>query len=353
MPAVAAQSGLSSADLCDRRLQLDGRAVRDQCRRARRLHAGFAARRGPLLHHAGALVLQSAEPNRLWRGRQSLDPHFQAAGSALGKHGHGRHGSGQSYNYTVVKGSGFAAPTNGAINSLQATAGGASFTETQPDGTLYQYGSQVSGVSPLLYIQNPAGARWTVTYDGSSRVSSITDPILRATTLTYNATSGKLSSILDPFGRLTTITVNSSGDLVQILSPELCLTSMVYDTNHLMLAWINPLGDRTSFTYGSGSQLVVTSPLGAVTTLTSGTQSGGLFRPASPATLITTIINPLGQVSTLGFDATQSMLLGAIDALGNTTTYNWDAHQRLAGIVDGLGNSTSFSYALFGTKVEG
>ena len=261
-------------------------------------------------------------------------------------------GSGQSYNYTVVKGSGFAAPTNGAVNSLQATAGGASFTETQPDGTLYQYGSAVSGgtPAPLLYIQNPAGARWTVSYDLASRVSSVTDPILRLTTLAYDG-AGKLSSILDPFGRRTTITVNG-GDLVQFLSPELCLTSMVYNTNHLMLAWINPLGDRTTFAGGEGNQLVVTSPLGAATTLTGHSQMGGAFRPRVPGNVISVITNPLGHVTSLGFDITMSMLQGASDALGNITTYNWDSHQRLAGIFDGLGNATSFSYVLFNNKVE-
>ena len=63
-------------------------------------------------------------------------------------------------------------------------------TETQPDWTLFQYGAAGGGTS-LLYIQNPTGARWTVTYDGSNRVSSITDPILRLTTLTYSATTNR------------------------------------------------------------------------------------------------------------------------------------------------------------------
>ena len=76
-------------------------------------------------------------------------------------------------------------------------------TETQPDGTLYQYGSRRAG-SSLQYIQNPAGQRWTVTYDGSGRVSFVTDPVARRTTLSYDATSGKITSIQDPFGRLTT-----------------------------------------------------------------------------------------------------------------------------------------------------
>ena len=200
------------------------------------------------------------------------------------------------------------------MNSLQTPMNASTATETQPDGTLYQYGSLSGGALSLQYIQNPAGQRWTVTYDGSGRVSFVTDPITRRTTLSYDATSGKISSIQDPLGRRTTLTVNGSGDLVQVLSPELCVTSMVYDSSHRMLAWINPLGDRTSFAYGS-SQLVLTSPLGAVTTLVSSPVTGGAFRPRIPGTTFTNVTNPLGNVATLGFD-TNGNLVGATDARG-------------------------------------
>ena len=208
-------------------------------------------------------------------------------------------GSGQSYSYSASHiGGGFASPTSNAVNSLQSSVGFTNFTETQPDGTVYQYGAPVSGTAPLLYIQNPAGARWTVTYDGSSRVSFITDPLLRRTTLAYDATSAKITSIQDPFGRLTSLTVNSSGDLVQIMSPELCIYSMVYSGGHLLSAWINPLGDRTTYTYPLNG-LVVRSPLGAVTTLATNGLGGGSFRPRSPGGPNVIATNALGQVYSL------------------------------------------------------
>ncbi len=214
-------------------------------------------------------------------------------------------------------------------------------TETQPDGTIFQYGSLSGGVLSLQYIQNPAGARWTVTYDGSNRVSFVTDPPGRRTTFAYDATSGKIISIQDPFGRLTTLTVNGSGDLAQVISPELCITSAVYNGSHQMTSWINPLGDRTSFSYASG--LVITSPLGAVTTLVNGVVTGGRFRPRIPGTTFSAVTNPLGNVATLGFD-TNGTLLGATDAVGNITSYSWDGTGHLLAIGDGLGNTTTFSY---------
>ncbi len=132
-------------------------------------------------------------------------------------------GAGQSFTYSRTPLGGFNAPTSNTVNSLQAPSNASTATETQPDGTLYQYSTSGGGLS-LQYIQNPAGARWTVTYDGIGRVSFVKDPIGRLTTFAYNATSGKISSVQDPFGRLSTITVDSSGNLVQLLSPELCLS---------------------------------------------------------------------------------------------------------------------------------
>ena len=191
-------------------------------------------------------------------------------------------GSGQQYAYTGVRGGGgFATPNSPAVNSLQSTSGFSSFTETQPDGTLFQYAAPSSGVSSLVYMQNPSGARWTVTYDSNGRVSFITDPVTRRTTLSYDATSGKLNCIQDPFGRRTSITIDSAGDLVQVVSPELCVTSMAYDANHELTAWVNPLGDRTSLSLFTANA-TVTSPLGAVTTISNLSLLGGAFRPANP-----------------------------------------------------------------------
>src|SRR5262249_35850333 len=81
------------------------------------------------------------------------------------------------------------------------------FIEPQPDGLQYQY----TGTSPypLQAIVNPAGARWTLTRDGSNRVTVVTDPFSRLTTLAYDATSGKITRIQDPFGRIVTLSVNA------------------------------------------------------------------------------------------------------------------------------------------------
>jgi uncharacterized protein RhaS with RHS repeats len=159
-------------------------------------------------------------------------------------------GSGQSFRYGGQPRGGFATPQDGAVNSLFTAPPYTSATETQPDGTVFQY---TGGGLVLASITNPAGAIWTVNYSGGA-VRSITDPLSRLITLAYSGTSGNLASIQDWAGRITSLTVNSAGNMSQIITPELCVYSLVYDSSNRPTAWINPLGDRTSYSFNASNQ---------------------------------------------------------------------------------------------------
>ena len=122
-----------------------------------------------------------------------------------------------------------------------------------------------SGV--LTSVANKAGNRWTLSWDsGFNLVHSIIGPLGRRTSFAYNSSS-YMTRIQDPGGRITSVTVNASGDLARITSPQLCITTLIYDGSHHLLGWVNPLGDRTSFTYasGTGSVSAVEQPLGQQT----------------------------------------------------------------------------------------
>ena len=82
--------------------------------------------------------------------------------------------------------------------------------------------------------------------------------------MAYDPVSGMITSIQDSFGRLTTISVNGSGDLSQIMTPDLCISSLVYDGSHQMIGLINPLGDRTTYSYLTGAVVRTQSPMGYV-----------------------------------------------------------------------------------------
>ena len=269
-------------------------------------------------------------------------PPLQAAGSALGQRPDGHHRLGpvlpirrnpgwRRFCFTVL---------DPAVNSLQSSVGWTSLTETQPDGTLYQYGSAAGGIGPLQYIQNPAGARWTVTYDGSNRVSFVTDPLGRRTSFAYNATSGNLTSIQDPFQRLTTLTVNSSGDLVQILSPELCITSMVYDSSHFL-----PHGSILSATGLASTRAPVGRSVAAGGRHDARRRASQavLSVPATPASQDLDH-QPAGLCLHAQYANIGGASRGHRRGRATSTNYNWDSNGHLFGIGDGLGNITSFSY---------
>ena len=172
-----------------------------------------------------------------------------------------------------------------------ATAG---WTETQPDGTTFNYDS--TGV--LHTIRNNAGVRWTLTWNsGSTLVSTSTGPFGRRTSFTYNA-SNNITRIQHPDGRITSLTVNASNNLVKIVTPELCTTSLVYDGSHDLVAWIDPLGFRTTYVFdpaSAASVLAVVQPLGQRTTYSSYISNIGLvtkdtIRPRNGANFYWTVV---------------------------------------------------------------
>jgi len=89
-------------------------------------------------------------------------------------------GAGNTYFYSGTGWTnGFYPPSGGNLaspNSLFSAARNTGpFTETQSDGTLFQYSSG-GPPSYLVSIQNVAGSRWTLTRDSSNRVTQVTDP---------------------------------------------------------------------------------------------------------------------------------------------------------------------------------
>ena len=95
------------------------------------------------------------------------------------------------------------------------------------------------------------------------------------------------------------MTVNANTDLSRIISPELCTTTFVYNGSHQLCAWVNPLGDRTSFIYQSGSVFAVQQPLGQRTPM----RPERAAFPSSPAT--TTFTNPRNALTTIQFQSTR------------------------------------------------
>ena len=144
--------------------------------------------------------------------------------------------------------------------TLQRTSGGWIETEIRSDGSAgfkFNYDEESEGgnlVGILKTIESPGGDVWTISY--SSPISGIQGPDGRRTTYAYDS-SGNLQQIVDVTGRVTTFVVDSDGNLVQHITPELCMTELIYGTSyderHKLKAHVAPDGCRTSFSYdGNG-----------------------------------------------------------------------------------------------------
>jgi YD repeat-containing protein len=142
-------------------------------------------------------------------------------------------------------------PPDGATNSLQQNADG-TWTETQPDGFELRYNTS----GRLSRLQDIVGSRWTLSHDAGGRVTKIEDPLGLRTSVAYDG-SNRIKRVEDSAARFTSYTVNGSGDLTQVTSPDLCLTEMRYDSVHRLKAWIDPVGNRTSFSYDDQTAVAV------------------------------------------------------------------------------------------------
>jgi hypothetical protein len=192
-----------------------------------------------------------------------------------------------TYDYDPTPGPDYTTVPPGTNSLVGSTTTG--WTETQPDNTAFNY--DTFGV--LQSIQNPAGVRWTLTWNGGfASVDYITGPFGRRTSFAYDA-NNMIRRIQDPGGRISTFSCNANGLLRRAVTPELCITSFLYgaqtsvDSGYCLAAKIDPLGNRTTYTYTippiEGYIKAVQLPMGQRITFLSD---------ASPPS--TTIIDPRG-----------------------------------------------------------
>ena len=127
----------------------------------------------------------------------------------------------------------------------------AKWTETRPDGFVYEY----DAAGDVVKLQNTAGAIWTLSYTGTPpRLESVLDPAGGRLTYTYDA-SHQLETITDPGGRETQWEVDGSNNLVRHVTPELCTTSLTYDASHRLTSLTDPEGHCHSYTYDGASRV--------------------------------------------------------------------------------------------------
>jgi len=258
-------------------------------------------------------------------------------------------GTGTSFTYTNRNaGTGvYTAPPN-AINKLVGNANG-TWTETQPDGLMLNYNS-----SGKLATLKRASDTWTLTYNAQQQVASIKDPVNRLASFVYQGiTMGTLRRFVDVVGRITTFSyAGSPGPLHTITYPTLQVTTI---TGFPITLWLDPVGNRTTYTYQSGisgSQLAtVKDPTGHLTTVTYPALSMAGYQNANGSRFTYTytaagqpraVVNPLAQRITLTWTA--GMLTALQDTAGHRTTLSYASMSDGRKLVGGLQTPTGDRY---------
>ena len=200
-------------------------------------------------------------------------------------------------------------------------------TDPLGDVTAYAYDANQN----ISAITNPNGDITLMDYDGSGNLLDRTSPspYNYEETWTYNALNEPLT-YRDRRGLTTKYAYGSRGNLLKVTAPDGTSVSSTYDaTTGARLSTTTASGHTTSYSYDSAGNLIkVTSPLGEITAYS----YDGAGRQTSQ-------VAPRGNVS----GATASQF---------TTTYTYDAADRLLSATDPLGGKTVTTYDKVGNRLS-
>lgn len=179
------------------------------------------------------------------------------------------------------------------------------------------------------------------TYDSSGNLATVTNALGQVTTLSsYNAL-GLPGKVLDPNGVVTLLTYNGRGQVltrtVQAAAGN-ATTTFTYNANGLLTKMALPSGKTLTYTYDAAHRLTQVQDnlgnqidysldaMGDVTQTQVKDSGGNLMRTQSR------VFDELGR------------LIKSIDALGHTTTYQYDVNGNETGSTDANGNATSRAF---------
>ena len=209
-------------------------------------------------------------------------------------------------------------------------------------GNVQTFTYDVSG--NLTSLTEGAGRKVTFSYNGSSQLSAIQDWAGRITTFSYSTIGGfgQLTSVTGPTGCVTQYDYNTGGLLTSITDPNGYLTSYSYDGSNRVVQRYIPAAGLTQYRY-TGSYMTLVNALGNATTHTVGynaTLLGVQYPQANQYQYVrsngfeVSRTDPLGAKTTTNYDSNWRVS-SIVDALGHVTTY----------LRDTFGNPTTIQYA--------
>ncbi|MCG9968493.1 DUF6531 domain-containing protein [Pelotomaculum terephthalicicum JT] len=209
-----------------------------------------------------------------------------------------------------------------------------SYDLTRKDQSVYRFNTS----GKLTQILNGHGQSINLSYDGSNRLQTISEPLSgRSLNLTYN-TGSLIAGITDSLSQQITLTYDSSHNLTGITYPDNKTTSFTYDADNRIQSETDGEGKQVFYDIYDAQGRVVQQKDGLDQTST--LQYDALSQPEK---LITTIIGRNGQskqyIHNLKYELEQ-----VIDELGNTTAYTYDNDGNRTSVTDAAGYTSIMTY---------
>ncbi|NLD49415.1 MAG: RHS repeat-associated core domain-containing protein, partial [Clostridiaceae bacterium] len=197
----------------------------------------------------------------------------------------------------------------------------------------------------ILESVDADGNKTSYTYDNKNNKLSETDALGRTMTYTYDNNNNLLSST-DAMGNKTEYTYNAKGQLLTSKDPMGNTTTCIYDNNGNVLSMINSDGSTTKYTYTStGNIETITDTTGEITEYTYDKYGNLTEETHSSGNKINYSYDGNGNILT---KTTERLTPSGVETL--TTTYKYDALNRIIESVDPLGFKTKFEYNFAGEQ---
>jgi RHS repeat-associated protein len=194
---------------------------------------------------------------------------------------------------------------------------------------------------------DPLGNVKRFTYDARNLPLTITDALGNTTSISYDA-SGNPLTITDPTGRAFGSTFDGSGNRKTLAYPDGGTYHFTYDAAGHLMHQEDALGHETDYTYDAdGNELTET----VLRTINGALRSLTTTYAYDANNRLTSTTDPLGGVSKTEYD-TLGRVSSQVDALQRRTTYTYDPAGRLLQTTYPDGTTETSVYDPQGNKVQ-